>query len=94
CKTQMRKLLPERGRQLAAASGGQRHRIIDLLRINMIRTKGLTKLHQHILTPRSAHFKVIQSQVEIFESGAKGPRFAKLKNWHNGLSAQILNIAH
>ncbi|XP_047668092.1 LIM domain-binding protein 3a [Tachysurus fulvidraco] len=31
---------------------------------------------------------------EIFESGAKGPRFAKLKNWHNGLSAQILNIAH
>ncbi|XP_053535794.1 LIM domain-binding protein 3a isoform X6 [Ictalurus punctatus] len=31
---------------------------------------------------------------EIFESGAKGPRFAKLKNWHNGLSAQILNLAH
>ncbi|MCI4376209.1 hypothetical protein PGIGA_G00185710 [Pangasianodon gigas] len=31
---------------------------------------------------------------EIFESGAKGPRFAKLKNWHNGLSAQILNLVH
>lgn len=30
---------------------------------------------------------------EIFESAAKGPRFAKLKNWHNGLSAQILNLA-
>jgi len=29
---------------------------------------------------------------EKFESEAKGPRFAKLKNWHNGLSAQILNV--
>lgn len=29
---------------------------------------------------------------EKFESEAKGPRFAKLKNWHNGLSAQILNL--
>lgn len=29
---------------------------------------------------------------EKFESEAKGPRFAKLKNWHHGLSAQILNI--
>ncbi|XP_015463721.3 LIM domain-binding protein 3a isoform X19 [Astyanax mexicanus] len=29
---------------------------------------------------------------EKFESEAKGPRFAKLKNWHTGLSAQILNI--
>lgn len=29
---------------------------------------------------------------EKFESEVKGPRFAKLKNWHNGLSAQILNI--
>jgi len=29
---------------------------------------------------------------ERFESEAKGPRFAKLKNWHNGLSAQILNV--
>ncbi|XP_046726932.1 LIM domain-binding protein 3a isoform X4 [Silurus meridionalis] len=31
---------------------------------------------------------------EIFEAGVKGPRFAKLKGWHNGLSAQILNLAH
>ncbi|XP_053358356.1 LIM domain-binding protein 3a isoform X3 [Clarias gariepinus] len=30
---------------------------------------------------------------DIFETGAKGPRFAKLKNWHNGLSAQILNVS-
>ncbi|CAL8303227.1 unnamed protein product [Lota lota] len=29
---------------------------------------------------------------EKFEHEVKGPRFAKLKNWHNGLSAQILNI--
>ncbi|XP_036402126.1 LIM domain-binding protein 3a isoform X9 [Megalops cyprinoides] len=29
---------------------------------------------------------------ERFETEAKGPRFAKLKNWHHGLSAQILNI--
>ncbi|XP_051274268.1 LIM domain-binding protein 3b isoform X2 [Dicentrarchus labrax] len=29
---------------------------------------------------------------EKFESEVKGPRFAKLKNWHNGLSAQILNV--
>ncbi|XP_046884897.1 LIM domain-binding protein 3a isoform X4 [Hypomesus transpacificus] len=29
---------------------------------------------------------------ERFESEVKGPRFAKLKNWHNGLSAQILNL--
>ncbi|XP_042624240.1 LIM domain-binding protein 3-like [Cyprinus carpio] len=31
---------------------------------------------------------------EMFESEAKGPRFAKLKNWHHGLSAQILNVPH
>ncbi|XP_051503367.1 LIM domain-binding protein 3-like [Myxocyprinus asiaticus] len=31
---------------------------------------------------------------EKFESEAKGPRFAKLKNWHHGLSAQILNVPH
>ncbi|XP_035255321.1 LIM domain-binding protein 3a isoform X10 [Anguilla anguilla] len=30
---------------------------------------------------------------EMFESEAKGPRFAKLRNWHHGLSAQTLNIA-
>ncbi|XP_041116875.1 LIM domain-binding protein 3-like isoform X3 [Polyodon spathula] len=29
---------------------------------------------------------------EKFETEVKGPRFAKLKNWHNGLSAQILNV--
>lgn len=29
---------------------------------------------------------------ERFQSEAKGPRFAKLKNWHTGLSAQILNV--
>ncbi|XP_030627059.1 LIM domain-binding protein 3a [Chanos chanos] len=29
---------------------------------------------------------------ERFESELKGPRFAKLKNWHHGLSAQILNV--
>uniref|UniRef100_A0A667Z236 LIM domain binding 3b n=1 Tax=Myripristis murdjan TaxID=586833 RepID=A0A667Z236_9TELE len=29
---------------------------------------------------------------EKFESEMKGPRFAKLKNWHHGLSAQILNV--
>ncbi|KAA8581391.1 hypothetical protein FQN60_002972 [Etheostoma spectabile] len=30
--------------------------------------------------------------LEKFESEVKGPRFAKLKNWHHGLSAQILNV--
>uniref|UniRef100_A0A4W5NZ17 LIM domain binding 3a n=1 Tax=Hucho hucho TaxID=62062 RepID=A0A4W5NZ17_9TELE len=29
---------------------------------------------------------------EKFDTEFKGPRFAKLKNWHNGLSAQILNV--
>lgn len=29
---------------------------------------------------------------EKFEHEVKGPRFAKLRKWHNGLSAQILNI--
>ncbi|XP_067828441.1 LIM domain-binding protein 3a [Heptranchias perlo] len=29
---------------------------------------------------------------EKFEHEVKGPRFAKLRNWHHGLSAQILNI--
>ncbi|XP_024281236.1 LIM domain-binding protein 3 [Oncorhynchus tshawytscha] len=29
---------------------------------------------------------------EKFDTEFKGPRFAKLKNWHNGLSAQILNL--
>uniref|UniRef100_A0A8C6UZ60 LIM domain binding 3b n=1 Tax=Neogobius melanostomus TaxID=47308 RepID=A0A8C6UZ60_9GOBI len=29
---------------------------------------------------------------EKFESEVKGPRFAKLKNWHQGLSSQILNV--
>ncbi|XP_061787767.1 LIM domain-binding protein 3b isoform X2 [Nerophis lumbriciformis] len=29
---------------------------------------------------------------EKFESEMRGPRFAKLKNWHHGLSAQILNV--
>jgi len=28
---------------------------------------------------------------ELFESEARGPRFAKLKRWHTGLSAQMLN---
>ncbi|XP_037394481.1 LIM domain-binding protein 3a isoform X2 [Pygocentrus nattereri] len=30
---------------------------------------------------------------EKFESESKGPRFAKLKNWHHGLCAQILNVS-
>ncbi|KAM3834504.1 LIM domain-binding protein 3 [Vipera latastei] len=29
---------------------------------------------------------------ERFETERNGPRFAKLRNWHHGLSAQILNI--
>merc|ERR1719419_2114165 len=28
---------------------------------------------------------------ELFDSEVKGPRFAKLKRWHTGLSAQMLN---
>ncbi|KAG7263494.1 hypothetical protein CRUP_007259 [Coryphaenoides rupestris] len=36
--------------------------------------------------------EALQRSRERFESEVKGPRFAKLKNWHNGLSAQILNI--
>uniref|UniRef100_A0A3Q2P9D6 LIM domain binding 3b n=1 Tax=Fundulus heteroclitus TaxID=8078 RepID=A0A3Q2P9D6_FUNHE len=36
--------------------------------------------------------EALQKSRERFESEVKGPRFAKLKNWHNGLSAQILNI--
>ncbi|XP_062331417.1 LIM domain-binding protein 3b isoform X2 [Osmerus eperlanus] len=36
--------------------------------------------------------EALQRSREKFESEVKGPRFAKLKNWHHGLSAQILNI--
>ncbi|XP_029933277.1 LIM domain-binding protein 3b isoform X3 [Myripristis murdjan] len=36
--------------------------------------------------------EALQKSREKFESEMKGPRFAKLKNWHHGLSAQILNV--
>ncbi|XP_063338236.1 LIM domain-binding protein 3b isoform X1 [Pelmatolapia mariae] len=36
--------------------------------------------------------EALQKSREKFESEVKGPRFAKLKNWHHGLSAQILNV--
>ncbi|XP_075889623.1 LIM domain-binding protein 3b isoform X2 [Nelusetta ayraudi] len=36
--------------------------------------------------------EALQKSRDKFESEVKGPRFAKLKNWHHGLSAQILNI--
>ncbi|XP_034426629.1 LIM domain-binding protein 3b isoform X2 [Hippoglossus hippoglossus] len=36
--------------------------------------------------------EALQRSRDKFESEVKGPRFAKLKNWHNGLSAQILNV--
>ncbi|XP_051524001.1 LIM domain-binding protein 3-like [Myxocyprinus asiaticus] len=36
--------------------------------------------------------EALRKSREKFESEVKGPRFAKLKNWHHGLSAQILNI--
>ncbi|KAF7657786.1 hypothetical protein LDENG_00021730 [Lucifuga dentata] len=36
--------------------------------------------------------EALQRSRERFESEVKGPRFAKLKTWHNGLSAQILNV--
>ncbi|TRY57818.1 hypothetical protein DNTS_009479 [Danionella cerebrum] len=39
-----------------------------------------------------AHITGTEYCEEKFESEVKGPRFAKLKNWHHGLSAQILNI--
>ncbi|KAM9425197.1 LIM domain-binding protein 3b isoform 2-T2 [Pholidichthys leucotaenia] len=36
--------------------------------------------------------EALQRSREKFESEVKGPRFAKLRNWHHGLSAQILNV--
>nr|XP_029486473.1 LIM domain-binding protein 3-like [Oncorhynchus nerka] len=36
--------------------------------------------------------EALQRSRDTFESEVKGPRFRKLKNWPNGLSAQILNI--
>ncbi|XP_034050086.1 LIM domain-binding protein 3b isoform X2 [Thalassophryne amazonica] len=36
--------------------------------------------------------EALQKSRERFESEVRGPRFAKLKNWHHGLSAQILNV--
>ncbi|XP_054623565.1 LIM domain-binding protein 3b isoform X2 [Dunckerocampus dactyliophorus] len=36
--------------------------------------------------------EALQRSREKFESEMRGPRFAKLKNWHHGLSAQILNV--
>ncbi|CAB1312558.1 unnamed protein product, partial [Coregonus sp. 'balchen'] len=39
-----------------------------------------------------AHITGTEFSKEKFDTEFKGPRFAKLKNWHNGLSAQILNV--
>ncbi|XP_063072828.1 LIM domain-binding protein 3b isoform X2 [Engraulis encrasicolus] len=36
--------------------------------------------------------EALRKSREKFESEVKGPRFRKLKNWHHGLSAQILNV--
>uniref|UniRef100_A0A3Q3Q7K2 PDZ domain-containing protein n=1 Tax=Monopterus albus TaxID=43700 RepID=A0A3Q3Q7K2_MONAL len=36
--------------------------------------------------------EALQKSRQKFESEMRGPRFAKLKKWHNGLSAQILNV--
>ncbi|XP_062374422.1 LIM domain-binding protein 3b isoform X2 [Sardina pilchardus] len=36
--------------------------------------------------------EALRKSREKFENEVKGPRFAKLKNWHQGLSSQILNI--
>ncbi|CAB1311868.1 unnamed protein product [Coregonus sp. 'balchen'] len=36
--------------------------------------------------------EALQRSRDKFESEVKGPRFQKLKNWHNGLSAGILNV--
>ncbi|XP_057683039.1 LIM domain-binding protein 3b isoform X1 [Corythoichthys intestinalis] len=36
--------------------------------------------------------EALQKSREKFESEMKGPRFAKLRKWHHGLSAQILNV--
>ncbi|TNN68417.1 PDZ and LIM domain protein 7 [Liparis tanakae] len=36
--------------------------------------------------------EALQRSRDKFESEVKGPRFAKLKNWHQGLSSQILNV--
>ncbi|KAM6898845.1 LIM domain-binding protein 3b isoform 1-T2 [Lycodopsis pacificus] len=36
--------------------------------------------------------EALQKSRDRFESEMKGPRFAKLKNWHQGLSSQILNV--
>ncbi|XP_036389300.1 LIM domain-binding protein 3-like isoform X2 [Megalops cyprinoides] len=36
--------------------------------------------------------EALRKSRERFESEVKGPRYAKLKNWHHGLSAQILNV--
>ncbi|KAL0984098.1 hypothetical protein UPYG_G00137040 [Umbra pygmaea] len=36
--------------------------------------------------------EALQRSRDRFESEVKGPRFRKLKTWHNGLSAQILNV--
>ncbi|XP_066521951.1 LIM domain-binding protein 3b isoform X2 [Hoplias malabaricus] len=36
--------------------------------------------------------EALRKSRERFESEVRGPRFAKLKNWHHGLSAQILNV--
>ncbi|XP_039528939.1 LIM domain-binding protein 3a [Pimephales promelas] len=36
--------------------------------------------------------EALRKSRELFECESKGPRFAKLKNWHHGLSAQILNV--
>lgn len=36
--------------------------------------------------------EALKKSRDRFESEMKGPRFAKLKNWHQGLSSQILNV--
>uniref|UniRef100_A0A3P8VEA1 LIM domain binding 3b n=1 Tax=Cynoglossus semilaevis TaxID=244447 RepID=A0A3P8VEA1_CYNSE len=36
--------------------------------------------------------EALQKSRDKFESEMRGPRFAKLRKWHHGLSAQILNV--
>ncbi|TWW82303.1 LIM domain-binding protein 3 [Takifugu flavidus] len=45
-----------------------------------------------LFTVQDPDEEALQKSREKFESEMRGPRFAKLKNWHHGLSAQILNV--
>lgn len=64
----------------------------DIFPLSSLEGLGLFLLVLELKEQMSAALPACPVYREKFESEMRGPRFAKLKNWHHGLSAQILNV--